>query len=97
MSEIPLHDQKEFDAWLRARWSEKDDLLDKFYETGRFPSDLAGTIDTDDLSANRKAAAAAGYAETHVRVSHWAELFRIFAVLIGIAFLCRLPALWRSG
>lgn len=90
VADIPLDDQKEFDAWLRARWTEKDQLLDEFYETGRFPSGLAGSIDTDNVSAEQKSAASAGYVETHVRLSHWIELGRIFMVLAGAGVLCRL-------
>lgn len=92
VAEIPLDDQKEFDVWLRARWAEKDQLLDEYYETGRFPSELAGSIDTEGVSTERKAAASAGYVETHVRLRHWTELGRIFMVLVGAGLiLCRLP------
>ncbi|RMJ22690.1 Acyltransferase [Aspergillus sp. HF37] len=99
VAEIPLDDQKEFDAWIRARWEEKDQLLEQFYETGRFPTELAGSIDTDNVSAEQKAAASAGYVETHVRLSHWSELGRIFMVLVGVGLLCLLPrvlGLWGT-
>ncbi|KAE8349798.1 TPR-like protein [Aspergillus coremiiformis] len=78
VSDIPLDDQKKFDSWLRARWAEKDHLLDKYFETGRFPSDLAGSIDNVDVTEGQKAAAAAGYVETSVRLRHWCELGQIF-------------------
>lgn len=100
ISEIPLDDQKEFDAWLRARWTEKDQLLDEYYQTGRFPSELAGSIDTDHVSTEQKDAASAGYVETHVRLSRWSELGRIFMVLVGVGLLCRfmsgISGLWSS-
>ncbi|KAE8357131.1 hypothetical protein BDV27DRAFT_164806 [Aspergillus caelatus] len=63
VSDIPLDDQKEFDAWLRARWTEKDQLLDEYFETGRFPSDLGGFVHNVGVSESLKAAAAAGYVE----------------------------------
>lgn len=99
VAEIPLDDQKDFEAWIMARWEEKDQLLDQFYETGRFPTELAGSIDTDDVSSEQKAAASAGYVETNVRLSHWSELGRIFIVLVGVGLLCLLPrvlGLWGS-
>ncbi|KAE8318059.1 acyltransferase-domain-containing protein [Aspergillus transmontanensis] len=93
VSDIPLNDQKEFDAWLRARWTEKDQLLDEYFETGRFPSDLAGFVDNVGVSESLKAAAAAGYVEVFVRLGHWSEIGRIFMVLIGAALLCKVPKL----
>lgn len=100
VADIPLDDQKEFDAWLRARWAEKDQLLEECFETGRFPSSLSGSIDTDDVSVEQKAAASDGYVEAHVKVVHWSELGRVFMVLAAVTILCRLVptvyGLWRS-
>ncbi|RAL05632.1 putative RNA polymerase II transcription elongation factor (Ctr9) [Aspergillus ibericus CBS 121593] len=96
VSEIPLDDQQEFDAWLRELWTEKDQLLEEYYETGRFPSELAGSIDVGHGPEERRTAAAAGYAETHVRLGHWAEVGRIFMVLVSAVFLCKLPKLLGS-
>lgn len=89
VSEIPLDDQKEFDAWLRARWAEKDQLLDQYFETGRFPSELAGTIEAKHATDEQKKAVKAGYVESYVRLHHWIEIGQIFMVLVGLAFLCR--------
>jgi hypothetical protein len=97
VADIPLDDQKDFDAWLRARWTEKDQLLDEYFETGRFPTELTGTIETGEVTAEQKAAASAGYAEAHVRLGHWREIGRIFAVLTGVAFLCKVPKLTGLG
>lgn len=95
MSDIPLDDQKEFDVWLRARWVEKDQLLDECFETGRFPSELAGSIESGSGSEKQKAAASAGYVETYVRLSRWTEIGQIFIVLAAIAAVCKfLPKLW---
>lgn len=95
ISDIPLDDQKEFDIWLRARWVEKDQLLDQCFETGRFPSELAGSIELGKASEEQKAASAAGYVETHVQLGHWAEIGQIFSVLAGVASLCKLSQkLW---
>lgn len=90
VSEIPLDDQKEFDSWLRARWAEKDQLLDQYFETGRFPSDLAGSIEANSTTNEQQVAASAGYIESYVRLHHWIELGQIFVVLAGLGFLCRM-------
>lgn len=88
MSDIPLDDQPEFEAWLLARWLEKDQLLDQCFETGRFPTALAGSIEAESVPKKQKIAAADGYAETPVRLGHWTEVAQIFAPLVGIAVAC---------
>lgn len=93
VADIPLDDQQEFDAWLRARWAEKDALLEQYFETGRFPSALAGSIEVGNGDATQSDAAKCGYAEAHVRLGHWTEVGRIFRVVFGLAFLCRVPKL----
>lgn len=42
--------EPEFVEWVRARWKEKDDLMEEFYTTGKFPSQLTleGVGDTGD-------------------------------------------------
>ncbi|GAD97941.1 acyltransferase, putative [Paecilomyces variotii No. 5] len=97
VSEIPLDDQKEFEAWLLARWAEKDQLLEEFFETGRFPTDLEGSISCDSTDEDQKAAAAHGYVETDVKLGHWSEVGQIFMVLVGIALLLKIPKLLSTG
>lgn len=36
---IPISDPAEFEAWIRQRWLEKDDLLEYYMQNGRFPED----------------------------------------------------------
>lgn len=96
VSEIPLDDQKAFDSWLRERWAEKEQLMNEYFEKRQFPSDLVGTIDAAEVSSKRqKLAASVGFVETHVRLSHWTEIVRIFMVLLGLALLCKLPEILR--
>lgn len=95
MSEIPLDDQKEFEAWLLARWLEKDQLLDHCFETGRFPTALAGSIEADSVPKKQQIAAADGYAETPVRLGHWTEVVQIFAPMVGLAVACKLLSCCR--
>ncbi|KAI8299816.1 hypothetical protein K4K61_010343 [Colletotrichum sp. SAR11_59] len=71
VADMPLHDQKEFDAWVRERWYEKDALMEEYLVNGRFPP-------SED---NKK-----GYIETEVRLKHWWELSQVF-VVVGAAGL----------
>ncbi|KAL2823991.1 hypothetical protein BDW59DRAFT_173120 [Aspergillus cavernicola] len=66
VADIPLDDQKEFDVWINARWTEKDELLEQYFETGRFPSELAGSIDVGHGDLTQLDAAESGYAEAQV-------------------------------
>jgi hypothetical protein len=36
--DVPEDEREAFDVWLRDRWSEKDQLLQRFYDTGSFSS-----------------------------------------------------------
>lgn len=93
MSDIPLDDQKDFEAWLLARWREKDELLEEFFETGRFPSDLGSSISPKG-TLDQQSEAADGYVETDIRLAHWSEIGQIFAVLAGVALVLRF--FWSS-
>jgi 1-acyl-sn-glycerol-3-phosphate acyltransferase len=80
-SNIPIKDPKAFETWVLDRWKEKDALLEKFYETGRFPSD-------------QKSGDA--YLETEVKLQHWLEVGQIFAVLAALAMVVNVLAkLWE--
>ncbi|KAF6824947.1 lysocardiolipin acyltransferase [Colletotrichum plurivorum] len=73
VADMPLHDQKEFDAWVRERWYEKDALMEEYVSTGRFPpsKDLEG-----------------GYIETEVRLRSLWELSQVYVVVgaVGLVF-----------
>lgn len=79
---IPLHDAAEFDAWLRERWYEKDDLLEVYLETGRFPPL------TDAATSGKRVDD--GFVETEVRTRFWWEILQIFSVLGVTAMLLSL-------
>ncbi|UNI17748.1 hypothetical protein JDV02_004069 [Purpureocillium takamizusanense] len=66
MSEIPLDDQKKFDLWLREQWYKKDELMEEYLKTSRFPP-MAG--------------AEAGFVETSVRTRHPWEILQVFTVV----------------
>ena len=79
VSKLPLQSVPEFEAWLGARWKEKDELLVQFKQAGRFPpseNDLA-----DGTKEQR------GYIETEIRLDHWYEIGQIFVVLACFALV----------
>ena len=38
--DVPEDEREAFDVWLRNRWSEKDQLMQRFYDTGSFSPSL---------------------------------------------------------
>lgn len=67
---MPLDDAKKFDIWLREQWYRKDELMEEYLTTGRFPT-MAGS-ETD-------------YVETAVGTRHPWEILQVFNVA-GIVF-----------
>jgi len=80
IADIPLTDAKEFEHWLLARWREKDDLLEEWYNTGRFPGDAASVDESKGISK-------AGFIETEIRLNSWLEIGQIFVVLATVGLL----------
>ena len=80
MSSIPLSDAKEFDKWLNDRWREKDDMLEQWYNTGRFPSD-------PDSADSKRGVSQGGFIETEMTLNHWLEIGQIYVVLAALALL----------
>ena len=79
VSQIPLHDPHEFEAWLLARWKEKDRLLEQFQETGFFPGEESVVVN--------KSKDKSGYIECDVRLAKWYEIGQIFVTLAALALV----------
>lgn len=99
VSSIPLHDSKAFEAWLRDRWAEKDELLEQYVQTGRFPSSKDDSFWTKpgglDLPS-RQGTHGAGYIETEVKLANRLELVQIFAPVAAFPLLLSaLFKLWK--
>lgn len=75
-ADIPAEDSQAFEEWMMLRWREKDELLERFAQTGRFPSN-------NDLQALAKP----DYFETEVKPRRPAEILNIFAPLALISLL----------
>jgi lysocardiolipin and lysophospholipid acyltransferase len=80
LADMPLDDEEKFSKWMQDRWYEKDDLLEQYISTGRFPANGAGIK---------------GHIETEVRTRHWWEFIKIFVMLgsFGLTFRLILQAL----
>ncbi|KAI9659167.1 MAG: hypothetical protein M1831_003749 [Alyxoria varia] len=80
LSSIPLDDPKAFELWLRERWLEKDELIERFAQTGRFPP---------NQDAKTRNGRGAEYLETSVKQKYFLEFVQIF-----LPGLCILAVLW---
>ncbi|KAI4213834.1 MAG: hypothetical protein LQ351_003528 [Letrouitia transgressa] len=74
VSTIPVDNDKAFDNWLRARWIEKDQLLQYYQKIGRFPADKGVS-----KLPNGRILRGAGYIETEIKPNRWYEYLQIFA------------------
>lgn len=92
LSEIPLEDgdDKAFDQWIRDRWTEKDELMEEYMCTGRFP----GIVDASGMAVDgmSKDEVTGGYfIETEMKPKHWWEVIGVGAglgwLLLGITAL----------
>ena len=86
VSKIPINDSKAFEEWLYERWKEKDQLLEHYQQTGRFPADEGKDTWNGGVSPH-KVAFGAGHIETEVQPAHIVEVLQIYvpfaSVLLG--------------
>ena len=95
VTSIPVSDTKAFEAWILQRWQEKEDLLEGYLQTGRFPADqgvgyshpAVPKIDEKDQGEAKRPQTplGAGFIETQVQLGNWYEIADIFIVLASIA------------
>ncbi|KAF7502325.1 hypothetical protein GJ744_006026 [Endocarpon pusillum] len=74
LSSIPIDDPVAFEVWLRARWMEKDSLIEAYYRHGRFPADRGA-----HKTREGKIIRGAGHIETEIKSNYWYEFLQIFA------------------
>ena len=97
IASIPIDDSKAFELWLRARWIEKDYLIENWFRTGSFPADKGV-----DIGPNGKTRRGAGHVETVIKAMHWYEFLQAFmpVSLLGLvlyAFYGALPqTVWKT-
>lgn len=93
MKDIPIEDPAEFEAWLRQRWIEKDELLDYYTDNGCFPEDDSAKEESNGevtglhqrgVLKGTKATGGdnwKGPVVTEVRISRWTDVAGIFIVI----------------
>lgn len=74
LSSIPIDDPVAFEVWLRARWMEKDSLIEAYYRHGRFPADRGA-----HKTREGKIIRGTGHIETEIKSNYWYEFLQIFA------------------
>ncbi|KAM0327590.1 hypothetical protein ACHAQA_005883 [Verticillium albo-atrum] len=75
VTDIPLEDAAAFEVWLRERWYEKDQLMEQYLSTGRFPA----------LVGHKQQ-----YLESEIRTKNWWDFSQIFVVFAAFSLLCRI-------
>ncbi|KAI9892324.1 MAG: hypothetical protein M1814_001524 [Vezdaea aestivalis] len=83
VASIPLDTAEQFADWLQARWDEKDELLEQFRLTGRFPANSSHVLG----STGTKSTTNSPYIDTEVRLGHWIEVAQIFTPLLSVGVI----------
>ena len=93
ISTVPLEDPIAFELWLRARWIEKDYLIEHFYKNGRFPMDTGVTKTAKGVRRR-----GAGLIQTTIRAQKWHDYLQTFAPigLLGLVLYAFYGALPKS-
>jgi hypothetical protein len=86
LSSMPLHNKEEFDLWLRARWVEKDELMEHYLVHDRFPG--TKSVKSGGGETNEEGE----FIEAYVQLTHWYEVFNIFVVLAAAGLVGNLMA-----
>lgn len=85
LKDMPLDEKDQFHDWVLARWREKDDLLDAFIRTGRFPADKVAVDIEDGPTDSFKTP----YINTEVRPRSPVEFLQIFMPVAAAATVGR--------
>ncbi|RMY37887.1 hypothetical protein D0864_16456, partial [Hortaea werneckii] len=88
VSEIPVDDKEAMSQWVLQRWREKDDLLETFNKTGKFPGDKeAVLIEGAPQEKEWKTA----YINTEVKPKTSGEFLQLFMPVTAAALVGRTP------
>lgn len=99
-----MSSQAEFEQWILQRWREKDDLLETYLQTGRFPADPEapryetgkGMNGWATLDKDKTVAEGRGYIETEVRPKNPIEFLQIFVPGAAVLLLLNVVTkTWR--
>lgn len=84
VSGLPIDDQDKMQEWVLQRWREKDEMLDTFQQTGRFPGDARAVTNDGDKD---KAVETLSYIETEVRPKMFWESLQMFVPVTAAALV----------
>ena len=91
IANVPFHNAKAFDVWLRNRWREKDYMLEYFRRNNKFPAEAfwKDQFDANDAASSstrsiRSAPRPARIIETEVKSGSWNEFIKIFAPITSV-------------
>ncbi len=86
VSTIPVNDPKAFEAWLMERWREKDQLIEQYVRTGRFPANVTGASEGKQNGAPRTLrSSGVDFLETEVRSASRFEFLLTFSAVFVLA------------
>ncbi|KAF3199944.1 hypothetical protein TWF106_003523 [Orbilia oligospora] len=87
ISEIPYNNTKEFEQWMRARWTEKDEMMETYMQTGRLPGDdeevevlSNGGMINPGKKVGTTPTGKGNVVETAVKLRNWLEVPKMFVV-----------------
>jgi len=87
VKDIPFKDPEAFDKWLLERWREKDDMLEQYLQTGRFPADDS---EDDTPNGSTKSAKNQKYIETSIRAKYPFEFLQLYVPIALLWLIIRL-------
>lgn len=83
VSEIPLDDRKETEEWVLQRWREKDDMMEQFRQTGKFPGDASAVT----IEGAGKTSKSGTHIETEVKPRYVWEFLQMFVPILAAALV----------
>ncbi|GAB7352729.1 hypothetical protein MBLNU459_g3083t1 [Dothideomycetes sp. NU459] len=84
VSDIPLDDHTATEAWVLERWREKDDALEHYLRTGRFPGDASAVSIEGGGDAGEKGSE---WIETEVKPRYVWEFLQMFVPILAAALV----------
>lgn len=88
IASIPLKDPHECEQWVRDRWREKDNLLEQYVATGRFPPNH------QDTGVSNKGVSTPDFWETQVRSNSLDFILSFVPAIAGLISVV-LFLIWR--
>lgn len=86
VKDMPIDDKDAMYEWVLARWREKDDLLAKFMETGKFPA----SVDAVSIENGPDDAFKTPYINTEVKPRNPTEFLQMYAPVSAAGLLGRI-------